>query len=259
MNFLDKKNELFVTKIVLACFVKPGNGSLIHTNRSSYGIAYNLSGKKTYNFSSGEKLTVEDGDVIFLPFGSSYVIDNTVDGDCYAINFILSNQIDYAPFLIHSKSKDSLLPCFIKAVSSFQKQEYGFNEKCLRELYDILYKIKQINYKTTYNSPNQKKILSTATAYICENYTFKNITIKEICDKCSISDTYLRRIFNSEFGISPIEYINRLRLNYAKSLIASGDYSVSDACFMSGFNDTSYFSRTYKKHFGFPPKETKYI
>lgn len=257
MNFRFLENDLFVTKIVLACYVKPGAGAVVHSNRPSHGLALNLGGKKQYKFSTGETIRVQHDDIIYLPKGSNYSVENIENGGCYAINFLLSGEPDTPPFAIHIKNKDIFLQPFIKSVSAFQKQEYGYSEKCLRELYDILYKLKQLTYKTSYNSPKQRAIINTATAFIADNYTSKTITIHEICNICSISDTYLRRLFKNEFGISPIEYINRLRLTYAKSLIASKEYTVSEVCFMCGFNDTSYFSRAFKNFYGFPPRDLK--
>lgn len=257
MDYSFLNNDLFINKIVLACYVESGQAKLVHTNRSSYGIAYHPIGKKSYDFDTGEKLPVDDGNIIFLPKGSNYKVNLTEGGNCYAINFLLSEDISASPFTIQIRNKADILQSFKKAESAFRKQGIGSSEQCCREIYNILYLMKKQKDKNSYISPEQKKILNTATSYIADNYTSKTITVKDLSDICSVSDTYLRYLFKSEYNLSPIDYINKLRLSYAESLLLSGEYSVSDVCFMSGFNDTSYFSRSYKKFYGIPPMKAK--
>ena len=49
--------------------------------------------------------------------------------------------------------------------------------------------------------------------------------------------------------------MRRLRIAYARDLLGSGEYSVTDAAMLSGFNDAAYFSREFKKEVGVSPKE----
>ena len=49
--------------------------------------------------------------------------------------------------------------------------------------------------------------------------------------------------------------MRNLRINYAKELINSGEYSIADVSFISGFSDVSYFSREFKKSTGLTPKD----
>ena len=70
-----------------------------------------------------------------------------------------------------------------------------------------------------------------------------------------MSESYFRRIFLKNYGISPIKYINNLKIERAKELLTSGLYTVSDVAELSGFHDESYFSREFKKHSGKTPKE----
>ena len=62
-----------------------------------------------------------------------------------------------------------------------------------------------------------------------------------------------KKIFEKEFGISPLKYINNLRLHYALELLKSGYYSVASVSLMAGFNDPNYFSSFIKKMTGYSP------
>ena len=54
---------------------------------------------------------------------------------------------------------------------------------------------------------------------------------------------------------SPMRYLNELRVEKAKELIATNAMKLSDIASMVGFSDPLYFSRVFKKTAGIPPKE----
>jgi AraC-like DNA-binding protein len=65
----------------------------------------------------------------------------------------------------------------------------------------------------------------------------------------------MRKLFNSVYGQSPIEYMRSVRIEYAKELLTSGEYSVTQVASLSGFNDAAYFSREFKKYFSVAPSK----
>ena len=65
-----------------------------------------------------------------------------------------------------------------------------------------------------------------------------------------IKDVYKRQVFKEVTRRTPVDYINFIRCNYARNLLLSGRYNVSESAEMSGFKNLSYFSKTYKKYMG---------
>ena len=63
------------------------------------------------------------------------------------------------------------------------------------------------------------------------------------------------QLFKKFYGVTPIKYINQLKLKRAKELLYSGMYSVSEAAYHSGFSDLSHFCRFFKKNIGVLPSE----
>lgn len=53
--------------------------------------------------------------------------------------------------------------------------------------------------------------------------------------------------------------IRQFRLHKAAKLIISGSASISEVCYNTGFNDLSYFSSAFKKHFGVSPTSYRRI
>jgi len=66
---------------------------------------------------------------------------------------------------------------------------------------------------------------------------------------------YLRKLFKKEMGMTPLEYMTKLRMKKAESLLSamSKDYSVTEIAQLCGYEDALYFSRVFKKHFGCAP------
>ena len=78
-------------------------------------------------------------------------------------------------------------------------------------------------------SPEEKNgIIAPAINVIQENFTDHTLAVSALAQLCGISEAYFRRLFLNKFGVSPKEYILSLRIDYAKQLLTSGQFSVSD-------------------------------
>jgi AraC-like DNA-binding protein len=53
--------------------------------------------------------------------------------------------------------------------------------------------------------------------------------------------------------MSPLQFQKQLRLQEARRLMLSEDLDAAEAGYRAGYEDPSYFSREYKRHFGEPP------
>lgn len=62
------------------------------------------------------------------------------------------------------------------------------------------------------------------------------------------------RKFKEELGYSPADYILKERINLAKTYLSDPANSVTQACFMAGFQNLNYFIRAFKKETGVTPK-----
>jgi len=246
--------DFVIDKIVFACHLRPGEGTPVHKNRPYHGLAFYPAGESVFVFEGGLKLVVGNGAIIYLPKGSDYVVKGRSSGECYAINFDLANSVSFEPFVRSTKDSAFYRQAFHTCESAFEKKQPGYKNLIMRELYGILCKMQKEN-----QIPYQRKTeaLDAAIGYIHSHYCIGPIRIGELADLCGISTVYLRKLFISRFGVSPIGYINQLRLSRAKELLESDLYTVKEACFLSGFRDESYFSRKFKEATGLSPSEYK--
>ena len=127
--------------------------------------------------------------------------------------------------------------------------------KC--ETYDVICNIIK-EYELDYISKTSNSRIAPALSYIQREYTKENIPISYLAELCKMSEVTFRNLFTNSMGITPIKYINGLKLEFAKELLATGEHSVTEVSALSGFHVECYFSRTFKRNTGLSPSEYKH-
>lgn len=247
--------ELFernVNKIFLACFVGKGSGTPVHVKRAYHGIVFCTSGETDYRFEGGKCFRCTENDVLYLPKGSSYTVGITPESSCFCINFDLIEDGDIRSFLMKMRNFGKVRELFKSAEAVWKKKAPGFECKCKSLLYAVFYEI-CAEANNGYISSKSFKLIQPALEQIHSHYFDGRTDIPYLAELCGISQTYFRTTFFKRLGTSPVKYINRLKLERARELIESGGYGVKDAALLSGFTDESYFSREFKRYFGFSP------
>lgn len=95
-------------------------------------------------------------------------------------------------------------------------------------------------------------LVKMALAYLYQNYT-QPISRSDIAEAVGVSEAYLSQIFSQEIGISPLECLNRLRIQRAREMLRSTGESVTNIAAKVGFDDPAYFSRVFRKLNGCSP------
>lgn len=253
MNNFFIENQI-ITQILVAIFVPIGGGSNMHKNRNSHGLAMNCDGEKKFIFDDGKVYTVHKNDIIYLPKHSNYQVSTIVPGNTWCINYQrLSDNIS-SPIVLHAVSAEEILKAYQNAEHVWRRARPGREHYVLSELHKILYEL-QRSQGTPYSPKTKQTLIKPAIDYIYKHYIDELIDIKSLSELCDISDVYLRKLFKKIYGCSPIKYINQLKIKRAKELLASGEYSVSEAAFSSGFSDLSHFTRFFKENVGVLPSE----
>lgn len=109
---------------------------------------------------------------------------------------------------------------------------------------------------TTRISKQQEEMLkSNIQKWIDDKeFTKGGLTIEDIARQTASNRTYVSHFVNTHYGMSFREWINYLRLQYAKDImLKSPDKSVADIALESGYLSTSYFSRKFKETEGLAP------
>ena len=88
--------------------------------------------------------------------------------------------------------------------------------------------------------------------FIQEHLTQK-ISTDNLCKKAYMSRNEFFRWFREQFGITPVDYINKERIKLAKQLLAQKNSTITEVSYQCGFADVNYFVRLFKKTEGVTP------
>lgn len=225
--------------------------------RNNCSLLYIEKGSYLYTFQNGT-VTGSDGDVIYIPKGSSYTYSVLPKSQTYCI------QIEFS--IINSKTKDwlaladhpVLLPkiehniiqqCFSNILLLHNAQEKYYNLGIKAYMLLLMYHWFSQNDKLSSFANNK---IQAAISYIHQNFT-KKIYVNELAKLCLMSKSQLWRLFIDTVGASPIEYKNRLLFDKACSLLSDSNISISEIANSLGFDSPYAFSQMFKKRFGISP------
>lgn len=108
------------------------------------------------------------------------------------------------------------------------------------------------SYFSTLTQNHSQEIMK-AIIYL-EMHFKENITLENLANEVGYNPSYFSDFFKKVTGETYIEKLTKLRIGYARTLLANG-FSVSDACFHSGFGSLSNFLTMFKKHCRITPSE----
>lgn len=97
-------------------------------------------------------------------------------------------------------------------------------------------------------------VIKKAVSYISKNYSGA-LTLEEVAGHVHLNPAYFSSIFKQSTGSSFKEYLNMVRIEESKRLLANTDYTIIDIAVAAGFEDQSYFCRVFKKYTGLTPRQ----
>lgn len=108
--------------------------------------------------------------------------------------------------------------------------------------------------KTLENNGRAMEMVSDSVDYI-SNHFKEPLKVSMLADKCHISETHFRRIFSSYMDVSPLEYINLVRIQAACEYLKKTDRQIAEVAHDCGFPTLSTFNRNFRQVMGMAPHE----
>lgn len=99
--------------------------------------------------------------------------------------------------------------------------------------------------------------LARSAALVMEEDCLTSSKISDLAAMLGITDRHLRRVFFSEYGVSPVQYLQTHRLLLAKSLLSDTQLTVTDVAMAAGFGSIRRFNDVFKTHYQLTPNELR--
>ena len=254
--FLDIKGiqtaHLFTLDRVQKCEYPQG--------RQWYGLVYALRGKATYRFSTGERVTVSQGELMFLTPQAAYSIVTEKEFEHYTVNFALheeNSRFDLGSMsycLLEREHTDHIRSAMAKLTQVWSAKQPGYEMRAIGGLYELLPAVFQ-GFRQGEKTPADRRLLP-AKSYI-EAHFNEPVSLETLAALSNMSITNFRREWKKRYTEAPLQYRDAIRLYRAKEYLGSGYYTVSEVGEKCGFEDSSYFIRFFKKKTGKTPAQYK--
>ncbi len=204
------------------------------------------------------------GDILVVNSCSIHAVktDNMVEYYCLIIDpdFCTDNGINFEDVVFEIRIDDDKMRELFSNVVHEYKSDDPYRYAGIRSsvLSLVLYMarnhaVKEIKGKGR-ASGKVLENMRIAIGYIKNHYT-ENITIDRVCKEVGLSKYHFVREFKKIIGVTPVNYINSLRIEKAKKMLLLGDHKISEIQDMCGFENASYFTALFRRVTGITPSE----
>ena len=227
-------------------------------------LTFVVAGEANYQL-GGEWWHVGAGDLLCVPHGdlrqASLVLENPMR--CYSIDFDIRDAagvpIDLPlPYVSHLPDGSVVNDlCGRLSVSWLRNAAYTqlYTRALLQQLvYHVLTELLQPDQPAPFTDD---RILSMTT-YIARHYA-DDLRLEAFADQLNLNKVYLGALFKRHTGQSFHQYLTKARLNAAEDLLCTGRYTINEVAELTGFQDSSYFSRVFYRVYGVRPGQYKRI
>lgn len=240
--------DLLSFQILTVEHIAHPNGSFLVKARPFSALSFRLGGKGEFEI-DGKTLVAKAGDVMFLPAGKSYRVDYSFS-EFIVVHLPNCNYTEAE--VIQIPDHGSIEALFVRLLDAWKTNHSANQAKAF--VYEILHKLSETSGAAgLVSTPELEKCVQYLQEHVCES----TMRVDELCRHSYISRSSLQRYFMRRFGISPKQYILRLRLEKAMDLLTQNDLTIAEIAAACGFDDTKYFSRIFKQSYGISPSHIR--
>ena len=226
-------------------------------------LAYALAGEANYSW-GGHGCTVRKGDVLFFPKGfvhSGASKPSNPWSFCY-VAFDLESYPPADPDITQRIQKHTttlnvhqVSAAFTELVHAWSSKLPGHLMRCRSLVLELLsLVISETHHVIAASRVPHFHAINNIVKAIQRNYA-SSFSVEDLSEESGLSPAYFRRLFKQVTGHTPVNYINRVKVDKAKDLLLSGECNVSEAASAVGFDNVFYFSRLFKRISSVNPSE----
>ncbi len=217
--------------------------------RDFSALSFRIKGESHF-FGKEEERWIGEGTVLLVPAGISYARQCVEDEEIIVFHFSSLETIGGEIMSYSGENAEDYRALFERALEIWNQKETGYYYATTAIFYEILSRLAQ---DSTGKYQNGSSHADAAAQMMQKDFANSALTVKEIAGRLFISEVYLRRVFHAAYGVSPKQYLDALRMEYAKTLLDSGYYTHREIAKLCGYVDVKYFRTAFKSHTGITP------
>lgn len=224
--------------------------------RYCYELIFHLDGEADIFF-QGKCFHAAKNCMTFLPKGivnADYHVHRFSLGRCIDVFFETNSPMPESAIHIKDSSTE-MRNRFVELLHIWSSKSMGYYTRTMSQFYGMI--TLQNSYTLFYLPQDMRQRLQTAGQYIEAHYLDPNFDCHVLAELSGLSYSYFRKLFTAAHGMPPARYVANMRMNYAKELLISNKFSVSEIAERCGYSDIYYFSSAFKRIFGKPPSAYK--
>lgn len=251
-------------------------------NHEFVEVIYVLSGS-CINYIDGKAVTMKQGDLCFMAPSTVHALMSVSDSDVifnimlwedsFSNNFpnLLNRQdaisdffkkislpLNTIPYMMfHTAGDESIQKAILDVYDEFTERDRYFMEMMghrMNQLFITLcrHHLEHIEVGV-HSDQTTDAYVYPIVSFIQMNY--RTISLKELAATFSYSETYLSKLIKRKTGKSFKEIVELARIEEAKQLVLTTDYTLTEISQRTGYFDSSHMNRDFIKHLGLPPKK----
>ena len=231
--------------------------------RVQHGLLYLWNGAVRFCPEGQKEVHAGGGDLICIPEGTRYTMQYTA-ADCtfVLVNFSLNTPegqplslTDDIRILAHDGNDRRIAGI----MAEFERSSAAENLPAILRRKELLCRLLfKVYEEANWSADRNTKYAHLMPGVLLLQQTYlENLPVSRFAEACSISVSSFRSLFTAQYGVSPVQYRNRLRISRARSILLDGSCTVSEAAYACGFDNLAYFCRYYKRITGETPRETQ--
>lgn len=180
---------------------------------------------------------------------------------CDCINKIAKLYFGYIPSIHSVDGKGDVEESFIafKELDSYDKLDiYSTLMQFISFCGKNMHLFQNSGSVSAAGNQQNNALLNDVCTFIAEHFT-ENLSLDKISHYAGFSKFYFEKIFTEYTGRTFYQYLQQIRINYAQTLLANSDLSITDIAYQSGFISSTAFTRAFKKSTGYPPSEFRML
>lgn len=217
-----------------------------------YDLTFVLSGSLTY-FLDGEKIVINKNDAMLArPNTLRQRLNGNTPVSYVNFNFIPNDETVLPNKILLKNIISPTIKHIVSAIPQKRLSPFFYSKEKLTNILNyILFELIDNESLRSHNS-----YIIEIIKYINENIN-KPLTLSDISKHVHLTNEYTSRLFKKEMGDTITDFIHKNKMKIAKDMIFSEKTDLNEIALQLGYQNYSYFSRTFKKYFQYSPAEYK--